>query len=39
LQRPDDPALAKELRAALTIESIVFIAVIALTAVLVAAAT
>jgi copper transport protein len=38
-QRPDDPALAKELRTTLTIESIVFIAVIALTAVLVAAAT
>jgi copper transport protein len=38
-QRLDDPALAKKLRATLTIESIVFVVVIALTAVLVAAAT
>lgn len=38
-QRPDDPALAKELRTTLSIESIVFMVVIALTAVLVAAAT
>ena len=38
-QRPDDPAVAKELRTTLSIESIVFLVVIALTAVLVAAAT
>ena len=38
-QQPDDPALAKELRTTLSIESIMFIVVIALTAVLVAAAT
>lgn len=38
-QRPDDPAVAKELRTTLSIESIVFVVVIALTAVLVAAAT
>lgn len=37
-QRPDDPALATELRTTLSIESIGFLAVIVLTAVLVAAA-
>lgn len=37
--RPDDPALARELRTTLSIESIAFVVVIALTAVLVAAAT
>lgn len=36
---PDDPQLARELRASLSIESVVFVVVIVLTAVLVAAAT
>ncbi len=38
-QRPDDPALAKELRVSLAIESAVFIAIVVLTAILVASAT
>lgn len=38
-QRPDDPQLARELRVSLTIESVVFAAVVILTAWLVAAAT
>lgn len=38
-QRPDDPELAKELRASLSIESAVFVVIIVLTAILVASAT
>lgn len=38
-QRPNDPALAKELRTTLSIESVVFLVVIALTSALVASAT
>jgi copper transport protein len=38
-QRPDDPVLAKELRITLSIESAVFVAVVVLTAILVASAT
>ena len=38
-RRPDDPALARELRISLAIESAVFVVVVALTSVLVAAAT
>lgn len=38
-QRPDDPNLAKELRVSLSIESAVFVVIVALTAVLVASAT
>lgn len=38
-QRPDDPNLARELRVSLSLESIVFVAVVVLTAILVASAT
>lgn len=38
-RRPDDPALARELRVSLTIESAVFVAIVVLTAILVASAT
>lgn len=38
-RRPDDPQLAKELRISLSIESAVFVAIVVLTAILVAAAT
>ena len=38
-QRPDDPELAEKLRISLLLESIVFVAVVVLTAVLVASAT
>lgn len=38
-QRPDDPHLAKELRVSLSIESAVFVAIVILTAILVASAT
>lgn len=38
-QRPDDPQLAKELRTSLTVESAVMVAIVILTAVLVASAT
>jgi copper transport protein len=38
-QRPDDPHLAKELRVSLAVESAAFVAVVVLTAILVASAT